>query len=258
MPQFYTAHSHEFCLQHLSQAINHIIDYCAILHCNVEKDTLVNPAIELRHNILNLILTEHHYCSSNKNNNMKSSDLYLNELKRQINAKEQSLNLKEFLEEVTQYCMEYYSELKINLVLTEEDDKNFNFKHSALTEVIFNIFTVITRIGRFNIDDEIILKTISHNNTLPNISIEVLTHESSPCPLGREFGPSYVHTGLLSTYLLAKENNLFFHIEQKENKIIFLFVPIDNERLQSANELCEKLPMGILALNETIYNKKLC
>ena len=148
-----------------------------------------------------------------------------------------------FLEEIISYCSEYYSELRIKLIIEDASYRQFSIKHAAITEAIFTIFTSIIRIGEF--DEEVILKGYFSNNTSPTISIEASLQDSLLRPLGWKLGPNYIHSGLLSIYLLAKENNFFFHIEQKDNKIIFLLEPIDNERLKSANALCRKLPLNI-------------
>lgn len=234
IPEFNKLYFDGICPYHLSQAVNYIID-----HCINSKEESSSPS-KLHNNLLHLMLTERHYCISTTKVDIGSGDLYLNELRRQINSKDQSQNLKSFLDKITQYCAEYYSELKIKVIIEEEDHKDFNFKHTALSETIFNIFTTITRIGNFDVDNFIILRAHFHNNTSPNINIEVLCQDSSLHPLGWEYGPEYIYTSLLSVYLLAKENNFFFHIEQKENKIMFVLEPLSDDRLQIADDLYKK------------------
>lgn len=234
IPEFNKLYFDGICPYHLSQAVNYIID-----HCINSKEESSSPS-KLHNNLLHLMLTERHYCISTTKVDIRSGDLYLNELRRQINSKDQSQNLKSFLDKITQYCAEYYSELKIKVIIEEEDHKDFNFKHTALSETIFNIFTTITRIGNFDVDNFIILRAHFHNNTSPNINIEVLCQDSSLHPLGWEYGPEYIYTSLLSVYLLAKENNFFFHIEQKENKIMFVLEPLSDDRLQIADDLYKK------------------
>ena len=237
------------CLNSLANTINYMIDYCAALHLAVEKTALEKPAAELRNNILHLILNEYHYHKSRKSD-IEPGTLYFNELEGLITSKEQNINLKWFLENLVNYCSEYYSELKIKLVIENEYCKDFTSKHAALTEAIFCIFTSITRMGKLSTDDVITLKASFHNSELPSISIETLICDSSMQPLGWEFGPSYTCTGLLATHLLAKEINFFFSIEQQSNKIIFSLQPFDSEKLKNTNELCMKLPLNLAWTNK--------
>ncbi len=230
--------SGDLCMHHLSQAINDMIDYCYLSYLDAEKNALQQPAITLRNSILHLVLTERHYCSSHKAANVNSGALYINQLKKLIKEQYSSVDLFEFLTEVSEYCSRYYHGIDIKVEVHKKDHKNFTFYHSALTETIFHIFAAITRIAKFDEDVEFVLSAcFVRKSSFPTISIEATISVSSLMSSGWELGPSYVYSSLLSIYLLAKENNLFFHIEQKNQKVIFILEPVNNERLQHANSL---------------------
>lgn len=67
---------------------------------------------------------------------------------------------------------------------------------------------------------------------LPIITIEV-NGSSTLRSLGWLSGPSFVYTGFLSIYLLARENNLLFKVEQKDLSIIFILEPIEDESYET-------------------------
>jgi hypothetical protein len=144
-----------------------------------------------------------------------------------INEEPITLSLRELLDNITQYCNEFYYEVNINVLVDEENDRQFILKQSALTEAIFHILTFINR-GDLNADhDEILLKGIfTDKNIFPTIVVEVPLSEKGTASLGWESGPSYVYASLLSVYLLAKENDLFFNIETKEGGIAFILEPL--------------------------------
>jgi hypothetical protein len=230
----------ELCIEHLSQVINHIIDYFYASHNSKEKDD--PSSLELRNNILHLILTERHYCNHHKNDStIEDGSLYLNELKKLINSKEKAINLVDLLAKTVSYCLEYYDELKINLVIeNEQQNKLFYLKEAALTETIFTIFNSIIRIGGFDLEKEIIIRVIFNDSSInPIISVEAPTLNSSLKALGWQVGVTYVYSGLLSMYLLAKENNLFLYIKENDGVISFVLEPIDQERIDNANNLCK-------------------
>ena len=154
----------------------------------------------------------------------------MNKLISIIDEEPSSFSLEIFLKQVTDYCQEFYHELNIEVIVVKKDQKNFTFKHAALTETIFHIFTFITR-GNFDTDNNTFtLKAhFLNKNSFPSIIIEAPLSEGSLTGVSWESGPSYVYTSLLSIYLLAKENKLFFNIAKKDNKIIFTLDPIDKK-----------------------------
>ena len=95
---------------------------------------------------------------------------------------------------------------------------------------------MITRIGQFDPDGAILVRTSFNNkNTLPNIYIETIFSNSSLKPIALESGIRYTYSGLLSIYLLAKENNLLFNIEQKKHNFTFVLQAIENNKLKNIN-----------------------
>ncbi len=120
--------------------------------------------------------------------------------------------------------------MNIKIAISKKDYKSFTCKHAALTEAIFHIFTLITRIGKLDVNN-IELKIRGEfiaNSLFPLITIELPVHHSLLESLSWKLGPSYVYTGFLSIYSLAKSNNLLFYIEQKNKKIIFILTPYEN------------------------------
>ncbi len=239
-----TGKLHHFCSNNLAKTMESIIDYCSIIIINAENHTLQQSSVDLHNNILHVILTECHYHPSSKNTRTNVSALYLEQLRRIINEKVQTVILSACLKNIIEYCSEYYNDL--NIKISKNNHKAFTFKQAALTETIFHIFGIITRIGKFDTDNGEVIVSASFVNksSFPTISIEVNVLESSLQPIGWEMGTAYIYSGLLSIYLAAKENNLFFYIEQKNQKIIFILDPIDNQRLKkiSADSLNLKTP----------------
>lgn len=156
------------CNTKLFQPIEGIIDYCILLHKNFEQLVKEKPIQELRQKIFNLILTEHHFSKTNKCNT-EFGTLYLNKLEELNNSKEEDLNLEEFLEELIDYSIEYYSELNLKLVIKDYNKQNFTIKKEVFAETIFSIFTAITRIGKFNTDNQVILRYDLNENDSPVI-----------------------------------------------------------------------------------------
>lgn len=219
--------------------ISNIIDTYHNLNVKFEKIESHHTSNEIENRILQLILTERHYypnrgCTKHHSN---TSELLLNQIKNFINEDNKTLYLSKFLEEIINYCSEYFYELNIVLDLTK-NDKEFSFKHVALSEAIFNIFVFIIRIGLFNIDNEKIRIRgffSDSNKKFPTITVEAsIIDTNSIQALGWSSGVSYIYSGLYTIYSLAKENNLFLHIEQIENKIFFILEPISEERYKSA------------------------
>jgi hypothetical protein len=243
-PELYTSIK-KFCPSTLSKAIGHIIDYCSELHKNAEQIKLKKPTEELRKNILHLILTEYHYNKLYKSD-VEPGILYLNELDKLVSSKEEHINIREFLEELISYCAEYYSDLKLKLIIEDENPICFTSKRAFLTEAIFNIISSIIRIGKLNLEEFIVLRSNFYNNSLPSFNIEVLVSESLDHPLGWEYGLDYAYTGLLAVHLLAKNNNYFFFVEQENDKALFKIQPFDDKKLESTNELCMNLPLHFI------------
>ncbi len=171
---------------------------------------------------------------------MDAATLFLNNLYNLVHTEEEIINLRHFLNELTLYCSEYYSDLRLSLIVEDESPINFYSKQAFLIEAIFNILSTITRIGKFSTDDIITLRaTKVHNNELPSFSVEVLPADTLK-PLGWEAGLSYTCSGLLAIHALAKENNYFFFIAQENDKIVFKLEPYDKQKLTIADNLCKK------------------
>ncbi len=232
-----------FSMQSLIKILDEIINHLNDSYLLSKQEALTRPAIALRNNILDLVLTEHHYAKASKNNKLKFSSLCLNRLKKIVIEERVTDNLLEFLKNVAAYCSEYYDELCVDVVVQKKDCKDFTFYYTALVEVIFHILTLIVRVGKFDIDSEnIILRgSFAKKNFFPTLSIEVPICDSSLKPFGWESGPNYIYAGLLTIYLLAKENNLIFHIEQKGQKITFILEPVNNEQLQTVDSISMSL-----------------
>ncbi len=192
---------------------------------------------EIQKKLLNLVLVEQHFLFSNSSTITPEEKLYRNKLLSLINEEYISLSLSKFLQQVTDYCCEFYHDLQVKIITSKEDQKDFYFKHAALTEAIFHIFSFINR-GKFDIDDNsLILKgEFKTENNLPTITIEAFIPKDSPIALGWTSGPSYVYNSLLSIHLLARENQLFFNITQKDEKMIFILEPND-KKMQFYNQV---------------------
>lgn len=55
-----------------------------------------------------------------------------------------------------------------------KDYHSFSFKQTALPETIFHIFGIISRVGKFNTDEKLLVQAAFLNgNTFPTITIEV-------------------------------------------------------------------------------------
>jgi hypothetical protein len=91
--------------------------------------------------------------------NTSLSILYLNQLKKLINEEKEEHNLVEFLRDIVQYCKHYHGFTNIKILINKKGYKDVSFKHSSLSETIFHIFTLITRISSDNVKDaEIIIR----------------------------------------------------------------------------------------------------
>lgn len=203
----------------------------------LQASTVAPSEIAIKQKILDLALTEKHFLSSK--NTISEDKLYLNKLIKIIDEEFSTASLEEFLTQVSNYCCEFYHEANFKVIVSKKDQKNFSFKSSALNETIFNIITFIIR-GNFNICDYPILIKGSFNkeDNFPLIEVEVTISNDTSTTLGWNLGPSYVYSGLLSIYLLAKENNLFFDIKRKDNKLLFILEPL-NQKIQFYNQAFE-------------------
>lgn len=221
----------------LANIISNIIDTYHDCYLEHESNKVEQPANEIKNKILQLILTEkHYYPASRKCHSHFISDLYINQLKIFINENHKTYYLSEFLKEVVSYCSEYYHELNIFLAPVE-NDKEFSFQHVTLCETIFNIFALILRVGQFDTDKEQVILSGFFNNSnanFPTITIESSITDSDIRSLGWDSGVPYIYSSLFTIYMLAKENNLSFYIEQVEQKIYFIIEPISEERFKSA------------------------
>lgn len=211
----------------LAKEVNILIDsYHELKNTSVKK-----VESEIKQRILNLVLVEKHFIKYNKTNDIDERKLYLNKLVNLVDEGYTRANIKDYLKNITDYCSEFYHEIVINVIILEEDDRDFSFKHAALTETIFNIFTFIVR-GNFDIYNSplIIRANFDKESDFPLIIIEAdISDKDSSTALGWLHGPSYVNTGLLSIYLLAKENDLFLDIQKQEDKLMFILEPMSKE-----------------------------
>ncbi len=226
----------KLCMKQFAQDFDELLNHYSLL----KEDNLKQPKQEIKKKILNLVLTEQHFATLNRSNLTSEEKLYLNKLTTLIDEEYTNLCLYDFLKQISEYCCEFYYELKIKIIVQKKDRKNFIFKHAALTETIFHIFTFISR-GNFDTESNecIIRGSFNGKNSFPSISIEASsTYSDTATALGWAAGPSYVYTSLLSIYLLSKENQLFFNIIKKDDKLIFILEPMD-KKAQLYNESLE-------------------
>lgn len=223
--------SYDFFPRQLIDTFENIINDFDSLYKKIEIHNRNQSDLQQKDNILTNVLTEHLYY-----NPKKSRSAYLEQLRYLINETTKNTIFPTFLRETIEYCAEYYSDLNISIKVDRKTYKSFNFKHAALAETIFHIFAMITRIGQFDPDGAILVRTSFNNkNTLPNIYIETIFSNSSLKPIALESGIRYTYSGLLSIYLLAKENNLLFNIEQKKHNFTFVLQAIENNKLKNIN-----------------------
>lgn len=219
-----------------------IINYCSELITKLQKVEVEKSSQELKSNILELLMQNDYRYSEIWDDRIKTNCVYLKNLKDIVNSKEQSVRLKVLLDDIVSYCSEYFSELDIKLIIANNENENIlTLKKQALIETIFSILISITRMENFCIDSPIIVRveTIPQNN-LCKIRIETSISELSIPPSGWEFGTKYTCTGLLSSYLLAKENNLFFFIETVGNRVLFNLEPYPEENTHKINNMLKK------------------
>lgn len=213
-----------FSANHFAKDVNDLIDgYYTMFLERLSPKTNNN---EIQKKILNLIFLEQHFLSSQKTK-VSEEKLYLNKLLSIVDEEYTTMQLADFLEKISCYCSEFYHEIKIKVIIDKKDIKSFKFRKAALIETIFNIFTFITR-SSFDTDkiNFITKGKFIDNNDFPTITIEAEIKDNSDAMIAWELGPDYPHTSLLTIFLLAKENNLFFNIIKKDNKILFVLDPI--------------------------------
>ncbi len=215
----------EFYPDQFAKDIDSLIDSYYLM----EEKAAKQPELEMRQRILNLMLTEHHFLSSNESDASSEEKLYINKLISIIDEKYVTMSLMNFLTKVTEYCCEFYHEINLRAEVQKKDQKDFTFKHAALTEAIFSILTFIIR-GNFDIhSNKLIIRGRFNKDDFPSITVEVSKSNEASTANGWSFGPTYTYTSLLSIYLLARENSLFFDIKGKDDKMIFSLEPIDKK-----------------------------
>ncbi len=214
----------EFSLNHFAQDINNLIEHYYL----IQKDNLTQAELEKRKKFLDLAFTEKHFLSSKKSSIMNEEKLYLNKLISFIEEEYTTASLTDYLNEVINYCCEFYHEITCKIIVEKKNNKNFSFKHSALNETIFNIFTFIIR-GNFEvcIKPIIVKGNFVKGYSFPFITIETTLSDEQSSTLGWMSGTSYVYSGLLSIHLLAKENNMILNIKRKDRKILFILEPLN-------------------------------
>lgn len=213
----------EFCPIKLANNVNDLI-----LHVDALKQDENNlRELEMRKRLLNLVLTERHFLPYNRTAFTSEEKLYLNKLEALTNEEDISMPLVDFINQITEYCCEFYYDMKVKVIIQEQDKRDFRFKHAALTETIFHIFTFISRVGLDQEGNIIIVKGgFINESDLPVITIEVDISNNSLLALGWSSGPPYVYNSLLSIYMLAKENELFFNINKENNKMSLILEPM--------------------------------
>ena len=174
-----------------------------------------------------MALIERHFLPFNRTASTNEERLYLSKIESLINEDSTSMSLIDFLRQISDYCCEFYYDNKIKITASEDAQESFVFKHAALSEAIFHIFTFISRAGINQNDSVINIKgTFVNKNKLPIITIEVDICGDGLAALGWSSGPPYVYNSLLSIYMLARENELFFNIARDSNKMLFILEPM--------------------------------
>jgi len=195
------------------------------LALNQHSSSLIKQS-KIQKKIMDLIFIEQHYLALQKSK-ISEHKLYLSKLISIVDEEPITSSLEEFMSLVSNYCSQFYHEIEIKLIIEKKDKRKFSFKQSALIETIFSIFTFIMRSSLDTDKANFVLKaTFINQNNFPTITLEADIGANNTSGLGWELGPNYVNTSLLSIYLSAKKNKLFFNINKKGNKIIFTLDPI--------------------------------
>jgi len=197
-------------------------------------DANAYTSMGLHNDVMDLILTEHHYDIPSKGAKTIFSNLYLTQLKKLVHEERRNINLADLLNEIKKQI----HDLTIDIVVQQNDRKDFNAYYTALAEAILHIFALISQTVGHHVDkNSVVLKGVfTGKSLLPSIAIEISLSaafgKNSSMETALHLGDC---SGLLGIYLLAKENNLFFYVEQKGKKIIFSLEPISDERLDMIN-----------------------
>lgn len=214
--------------------ISKALDDIAEKQIKSTQESQYYAAMGMRSNMIDLISTKRYHEPSGKGSKVNFSSLCLTQLDNLVHEKKRVSNLHAFLNEIKDCSRKYYDKLVIDVVVQKKDDKDFTCLHAALVEVVFNIFTLIIQRKGFELDKENIILSgnFTQESLFPVINIETSLSSSSIKKSNKM--PDYIdngYTGLLGIYLLAKENNLFFHVEQRNRKVIFCLRPISDESL---------------------------
>lgn len=128
-----------FRLDAFTDDVNKLISYVD----EIKKTENNLQGLELRKKILNLALIERHFLPFNRTASTNEERLYLSKIESLINEEPISMSLIDFLRQISDYCCEFYYDNKIRIIASEEPSEMFVFKHAALSEAIFHIFTFI-------------------------------------------------------------------------------------------------------------------
>lgn len=209
----------------LNETIAHLTKQLQTFYENQEKAKFEQYAQEIRRKVLHLALIENHYSPLEKISKAKGNALYSNFLSILVNEEPREMSLKDYFGEIINYLKEYFYELRIKLNFDDTQDRVFNFKYSALTETIFHIILFIQR-SALDSDEENSEITINAHfrdqDAYPIISINSKLNPNTQKPIGWEAGAHFSYQSLFSVYLLAKENNLSFDIEEEGSEILFI------------------------------------
>lgn len=213
-----------FRIEDIFDSINNLIDE---KHKNFLEGSINNiEKGELKKKILNLIFIEQHFLSHNKTK-ISEDKILSSKLYSLINEDLVELSLKDFVEQFISYCSEFYHEVNIHYEIKE--NKKFSFKQSTLIECLMSIINLISRSSIFAEDIYLEAKFIDNDN-FPIISIKTSVIDKNLIRnLGWEEGPLYASSGLITIYLLAKENNLFLNISKIKENLIFTLEPISQK-----------------------------
>lgn len=222
------------CVYKLASMVKELIDHYNVLDLNNKKHSIKKPLQKIKANALNFILTDDFHAAHDMFFK-GASEFYSNQLYMLVNEKLKQHDVYKMFNNLVDYINSYYNEFNITLIV-DIYDNNYCYYYAALMETVFHIFTSIVRMGKFDTTLPVILRVQSNQPAvLPTISIEteLLAPDSLLLkPVGYKFGVSYTHTSFLSVYILARKNNLFFHLKEKDNKIIFILESLESYKNQ--------------------------
>jgi hypothetical protein len=195
----------------------------------LEKDSLKENEIKMK--FIRLLIIEHHYSRHDKvNENIALNNLYSDMLITMIHEEYKTMSLGNYINQVTDYCIEYFDiNIVIENILEAIKEKPFALKYSALTESIFSIFSFIQRANVAKEGTNFIISTsYQDNDRFPTIEIKFLPNlEVARTTLGWEVGANLPYLGLLTTYLIARENELYLKIDLGIEYLSFILIPIN-------------------------------